>query len=49
MLPPDTYEAWLKRQVVKPRAPKPEVQVPLGAYESWIREQTMRRVAAVVV
>lgn len=42
-LPLDTYEEWLRRQVVKDVVTKPEVQVPLDSYEGWIREQVKRR------
>lgn len=35
-LPPDAYEEWIKRQVVKPAVAKPEVQVPSDSYEAWL-------------
>ncbi len=44
-VPPDTYEEWLRKQVVKPTLEKPEVQIPLNSYEEWIRRQVKVRVS----
>ncbi len=41
-LPLGTFEEWLRLQVVKPTATKPEVQVPPDSYEEWIRKRVER-------
>ena len=43
-LPVDIYEEWLKKQIVKPKESKPEVQVPLNSYEDWLRKQVKKRI-----
>ncbi len=41
-LPLGTFEEWLRLQVVKPAATKPEVQVPPDSYEAWISDRVSK-------
>jgi hypothetical protein len=43
VLPPNTYEEWIRRQIVRPAKKKVEVQVPVDSYENWIRKQVAGR------
>ncbi len=40
--PLSTFEEWLRLQVVRPAATKPEVQPPPDSYEEWLRKRVRR-------
>lgn len=42
-LPLSTFEGWLRIQVVKPAATKPEVRAPSDSYEEWIRKRVTKQ------
>jgi hypothetical protein len=43
-MPKDTMEEWLGRQKAIERVKRPEITLPLGSHEVWIRQQVSNRI-----